>query len=216
MAHSPMGHGGISRERFLDGTAEVCSRAATIITALKKTIIRMVREPLLHFLLFGAALFALSHYLEERSKFLRVTLTKEQIRRLADTYRLTYGGSPSEQQLSALVKAYVKDEIYYREALKLGLDRDDEIIRRRLVQKYEFLQQDLAMPSEPTDTQLRDFHHQHVNQYQVPGSVNQPGRQATFEEVYEDVRRDYLRAERNRRDAEALANLSAHFTITRE
>jgi len=104
---------------------------------------------------------------EERSKFTRIKVTKDQIRRIADNYRVTYGGTPSEQEVSALVKAYVKDEIYYREALKLGLERDDEIIRRRLVQKYQFLQQDLAITAEPTDTQLRDFYHQHIAQYQV-------------------------------------------------
>jgi hypothetical protein len=61
--------------------------------------------------------------------------------------------------------------------LKLGLDADDEIIRRRLVQKYEFVQEDLAIPSEPTDAQLLAYYHQHLDGY--PCSAN-----GTFTHAY--------------------------------
>lgn len=138
---------------------------------------RILREPFVHFILLGAALFAFNHHLEERSRFTRITITRDQVRGIADNYRLQYGAYPSARQLESLVDSFVREEIFYHEALKLGLDRDDEIIRRRLVQKYEFLQQDLAAPADPTESQLLNFYQQHLDQYRRPETV-------TFTQVY--------------------------------
>jgi len=80
-------------------------------------------------------------------------------------------------ELKVLVEANTTEEVMYREALRLGLDKDDEIVRRRLVQKYEFLNQDLATPPEPTDGALRDYFQQHQEQYRLPDRV-------TFTHVY--------------------------------
>jgi hypothetical protein len=145
--------------------------------AVRRLARRIAREPFVHFIILGAALFALNHHLEERSRFTRVTITQDQVRGIAENYRLQYGGYPSPELLNTLVDDYIKEEIFYHEALKLGLDRDDEIIRRRLVQKYEFLQQDLAAPSEPTQSQLLDYYNAHLAQYRRPETV-------TFTHVY--------------------------------
>ena len=128
----------------------------------------LVREPLLHFVLLGAAIFGLNHYFDERARFSRITVTQDEIRSLADNYRLQYGGLPTPQELQALVDNFIKEEILYRQAKKLGLDVNDEIIRRRLVQKYEFLQQDLATPVEPTESQLREYYRRHADRYLRP------------------------------------------------
>src|SRR5579862_1905941 len=138
---------------------------------LRRVAGRVAREPFVHFVLLGAAMFFVSHHLEERSRFTRITITKEQVRGIADNYRLQYGVLPATRQLDALVDNFIREEIFYHEALKLGLDADDEIIRRRLVQKYEFLQQDLATPAEPTEFQLLDYYNQHLDQYRRPQTV---------------------------------------------
>lgn len=137
----------------------------------------LLREPFLHFVLLGAAIFGLSYSLDERARFTCITITQDQVRSLADNYRLQYGGIPTPPQLQALVDNFIKEEILYRSALKLGLDVNDEIIRRRLVQKYEFLQQDLATPAEPTESQLRAYYRQHPDRYLRPETV-------TFTHVY--------------------------------
>jgi peptidyl-prolyl cis-trans isomerase C len=137
----------------------------------------LAREPFLHFVLLGAVIFGLSHYLDECARFTRITITQDQVRSLADNYRLQYGGFPTPQQLQALVDNFIKEEILYRQALKLGLDVNDEIIRRRLVQKYEFLEKDLATPAEPTASQLREYYRQHPDRYLRPATV-------TFTHVY--------------------------------
>jgi peptidyl-prolyl cis-trans isomerase C len=138
---------------------------------------RAVREPFLHFLFLGAVLFAVNEYLEERSKFTRIVITPEVVQGIATNYALQYGAKPTGAQLESLVDEYVREEVFYHAALKLGLDRDDEIIRRRLVQKYEFLQQDLALAREPGLEELRAYYNEHMQEYRTPERV-------TFTQVY--------------------------------
>jgi hypothetical protein len=143
---------------------------------------RALREPFLHFLLLGGALFLFSHHLEERARFTRIVVTKAQVQGIADNYRLQYGSYPSATQLDSLVEGYIREAVFYHEAQKLGLDKGDEIIRRRLVQKYEFLQQDLGIAHEPAETELRAWYQAHPQQYLAPA-------RATFTHVYFSVDR---------------------------
>jgi peptidyl-prolyl cis-trans isomerase C len=139
---------------------------------LRAFLRRAIREPFLHFLLIGAVLFMVNEYLEERAKFTRIVITQDIVRGITANYRLQYGVMPTGPQLDKLIDEYVREEVFYHQALKLGLDRDDEIIRRRLVQKYEFLQQDLALEQDPTRGELRAFYAQHQDDYRTPERVS--------------------------------------------
>ena len=104
---------------------------------------RLIREPLLHFLLLGAGFFVLFYQVAdppERELPDRIVVTR------ADTDRLVaqWQRPPTAQELDGLVESFIREEILYREALALALDKDDVIIRRRLGQKLEFLFKDLA------------------------------------------------------------------------
>ena len=131
---------------------------------------RAAREPFVHFLLLGAALFLASETVEHFATQYRVVVTPERVARLADTYRQQFGQEPSATQLKTLVDNYIKEEIEYRESTALGLDRDDEIVRRRLVQKYEFLQQDLQTLEDPSEQTLRAFYAAHAPNYGQPAT----------------------------------------------
>jgi peptidyl-prolyl cis-trans isomerase C len=274
-------------------------------------VMGLIREPLLHFVVIGVALFALHRYVETRFSADTIVISQERIRAIADNYRLQYGVLPSSAQRNALVDRFIDEEVMYREALRLGLDANDEIVRRRLVQKYEFLEQDLTVPAEPKDSELINYYQAHLQQYEIPEkatfthvyfstdrlgetgaraateklasrlnlrritraadegdrfpgpsdfaavsgteiervfgqegltqavfnvepnrwssplrsgfgwhsvyvSARQPGRQATFEEARESVRRDFIEEERNRRNAQTLATLRRQFNIVRE
>ena len=102
---------------------------------------RLVREPLVHFLLIGAAVFGLHALVggsqqEQRDK---IVVTEGRVHQLAQVFTKTWQRPPTTQELRGLIDAYVKEEVYYREALKLGLDRDDTLIRRRMQEKMEIL-----------------------------------------------------------------------------
>ena len=143
---------------------------------------RWLGEPFLHFLVLGGALFLVSHYLDQRGRYTRIVITPDTVASIAESYRLQYGRLPTTSQLESLTDGYIRDQIYYHEALKLGLDQNDEIVRRRLVQKYEFLQQDLAIDSAPTETQLQAYFQKHADRYRTPDT-------ATFAQVYFSVDR---------------------------
>src|SRR5262245_25972787 len=100
---------------------------------------RIGREPLLHFFVLGIALFALNAWRDaERSGAespASINVTAAVIERLRAGYERQSGQAPDEEQLRGLVAAHIREEVLFREALALGLDRDDTIVRRRLAQK---------------------------------------------------------------------------------
>ena len=107
---------------------------------------------------------------------------------------------PTLPELQGLVEAHIREEVYYREALAIGLEADDTIIRRRLVQKMEFLSEDLALQVEPTDEALGAFFEAHAEDYRLPPRL-------TFSHIYFNLDR---RGEAARQDAEqALAALQS-------
>jgi peptidyl-prolyl cis-trans isomerase C len=132
---------------------------------------RCLRQPLLHFLIAGFALFVLYgglHRSTVNQDPQRIEITPEVVQRIAISWLARWQRPASEQQLQGLIDEYVKEEILYREALKLGLDKDDTIIRRRLAQKMDFLAEDVASLREPAPGVLEAWYNQHQDQYAPP------------------------------------------------
>jgi hypothetical protein len=123
---------------------------------------------LLHFLLRGAAIFvvygvATRHKTDKPGQIL---VTQGTIENLVTGFTRTWQRPPTEEELQGLVRDYIREEAAYREALALGLDRDDMIVRRRLQQKIEFLSDDLASRTEPSDMDLQRFLDAHSGLFQ--------------------------------------------------
>jgi hypothetical protein len=118
---------------------------------------RMLREPLVHFLLPGVGIFLAYSLVAQRPSIEpeTIVITQEQIEHLAMGFARTWQRPPSADELEGLIREQLREEVYYREAVALGLDKDDIIIRRRLRQKLEFISEDVAAQAEPTDEQLR-------------------------------------------------------------
>jgi hypothetical protein len=142
---------------------------------------RILREPLLHFLLLGAAIFASYSWVSKRvsDEPGTIVITAGQIASTAEGFTRTWRRPPTSEELEGLVRDQVREEVYYREALALGLDRDDTIIRRRLRQKMEFLTDDVAAQAQPTDEELSAYLNAHPNLFRVNG-------RATFTHVFLD------------------------------
>jgi hypothetical protein len=157
---------------------------------------RLIREPLVHFLLLGAAVFALSRLVGTESGPRRadtILVTQGNIDRMIEAFARTWQRPPTTAELRGLVDDYVREEAAYREAVAMGLDLDDTIIRRRLRQKLEFLAHDLAL-AEPTEEQLRAYFDQHGDDFRVDP-------RASFRHVYLNMDR---RGEDAPRDAAEL------------
>ncbi|HTU66161.1 MAG TPA: peptidyl-prolyl cis-trans isomerase [Steroidobacteraceae bacterium] len=135
---------------------------------------RLWREPLVHFALIGAAIFVVAHAVEQRRQAaeLRIEVDSSLDERLGNLYRTQFGASASAAQLRSIVDDYLDDEVLYRESLRLGLDQDDEIIRRRLIQKLEFLQRDSIASANPSTHELRAYYDAHPGTFAVPPRVS--------------------------------------------
>lgn len=100
-----------------------------------------LREPLVHFLLAGLAVFLLASLrdqpIDPASR--TITISEDQVARLVTRWQAAWQRTPTPAEIDALIRDHIKEEVYYREALRLGLDQDDPIIRRRLRSKMEFL-----------------------------------------------------------------------------
>jgi len=128
---------------------------------------KILREPLFHFFVIGALIFAAYNIIngkQERAPN-ELLITAGRVESLAATFTRVWNRPPSANELEGLIQNYIQEEILYREALQFGLDRDDTIIRRRLRQKMEFISQDLAEQIEPSDNQLRDYLQNHLEQF---------------------------------------------------
>lgn len=130
------------------------------------------REPLVHFLAIGAALFVVFHWRGAGSAASsRIVVTPGQVDAITATFARTWQRPPSEQELKDQLDEYVREEIATREAMSLGLDRDDTIIRRRLRQKLEFLVEDSIEATPPPDAELQAWLDAHPDNFRTDAEV---------------------------------------------
>ena len=145
----------------------------------------LLREPLVHFVLLGAGLFVLDAWLRPRSGSSgggEIVVSEARIRNLAQNFRRTWQRPPTRQELDGLIEDFVREEVLYREALALGMDRDDAIVRRRLRQKLEFVSEEAATLVQPTEQQLAEYLAASPDKFRVES-------RATFTQVFLDPSR---------------------------
>jgi hypothetical protein len=121
----------------------------------------LLREPLLHFLLGGAALFAAHAWLNPGAAATGdarprpVHITKADVDWLRGAWARRWRRPPTDQELRGLLADHLEEQLLSREARELGLDVDDIVVRRRLAQKMTFLLEDTAAVAEPSEEEIR-------------------------------------------------------------
>jgi hypothetical protein len=148
------------------------------MTTLVKATVRWLREPLAHFLAIGTFLLLVSNWRGGGGPGSnRIVITPGQVDSIVTGFDRTWGRPPTEQELKAQLDDYVREEIATREAMTMGLDRDDTIIRRRLRQKLEFLAEDTIDATQPTNAELQGWLDAHPDTFR-----REP--QVAFRQVY--------------------------------
>jgi hypothetical protein len=142
-------------------------------------VARLSREPLVHFLLLGLLLFLLYAVLGGGGGDRRIRVDDKVVAGLTAQFELTWQRPPTAAELDALIETYVREEIFYREGLALGLDQDDPLIKRRVRQKFEVMAEESEAAEPPTDAQLNDWLKAHADRYANPAIV-------TFEQILVD------------------------------
>jgi peptidyl-prolyl cis-trans isomerase C len=134
---------------------------------------RLLREPLVHFLLVGLIMFIIYGALNPGpgrggTGLNQIVLTEDDMRQLEIVFSAQWQRLPTPEELNGLINSRVREEILYREALALGLDKEDTIVKRRMAQKMEFLAEDLSALREPTTEELRAWFERNSRQFALP------------------------------------------------
>lgn len=158
---------------------------------------KLLREPLVHFLFIGAAIYLLYGVFaepvpEEVDKTIVVSVGE--IEWMQTAWRKRWNRPPTAEEFDGLIQQYIKETVLYREALTMGLNKHDPVIRRRLAQKLEFLAKDLVALTPPTDAELLTYFDAHQARYQEPARY-------TFTQVFIDPDK---RGDTTLGDAEAI------------
>lgn len=133
---------------------------------------RWLREPLLHFLLIGIALFAVYAYAHRGRGGIesprQIALTLDDLRQMDMYFESQWHRQPTPAEFQAMVEDRVREEVLYREALAMGLDKDDTIVKRRMAQKMQFLAEDVAAAHEPSTAELKAWFEKNSNKFALP------------------------------------------------
>jgi len=144
-----------------------------------KLLMRLLREPLFHFAAIGGLIFALYAAVDDTGEAPAdvIVIAPERIDQLATEFSSVWKRMPTDDELDALIEADIREEVYYREALALGLDTNDAIVRRRMRQKMEFLMDAGAYLQEPAAGELEAY-------FTANKVFYQSGLRLAFEQVY--------------------------------
>lgn len=138
------------------------------------TLKRLASEPLLHFVLIGAALFLIGGQKAADGPLQRneIVITEGDIDQMLVAWHAQGLPQPSPDAIRGMVEAKIREEVLYREAIAMGLDQDDIIVKRRLAQKMDFLAEDLSALNEPTTEELRAWFAAHREDFAQPPRIS--------------------------------------------
>ncbi|MDQ7086020.1 MAG: hypothetical protein Q9M36_14405 [Sulfurovum sp.] len=129
---------------------------------------KLLKEPLLHFLLIGIAifiLFAQRNDSQASTQKPEIMITKPILNKLTLTFKEENTRPPTDTEMRILVEKAIRDEVLYHEAMAMGLDKQDRVIKHRLVEKMSYLFEDISILDEPSDAQLQVYFAQHRQQF---------------------------------------------------
>lgn len=138
-------------------------------------MLKILKEPLLHFLLLGGAIFGLfdlSGDQDAPAMETRIVVSSDDVERLGAVWTQRWQRAPTPNELDGLIEEHIREEVYYREALALGLDRDDVAIRRLLRNKLEFVTQDIMASVEPDPADLVTYYEAYPDRYISPATFS--------------------------------------------
>lgn len=128
------------------------------------------REPLIHFTLLGAALFAAHAVWQQKvtKADYTISVSTAELERQAVIFAGENRRQPTDEDIQALLFSYVEEQALMREAERLGLGDDDTIIKRRLAQKMRFMIEDVTPPGTPDDADLEAWFNDNVSDFISP------------------------------------------------
>ncbi len=133
---------------------------------------KWLKDPLWVFIGVGAVLLLIADVWQGDDADRSITVSENDITRLKDQWAMQMRRAPTEEELNGLIEAHIREEVYYREAMRMGLDANDTIVRRRMVQKLTFLTEDIATAAPPEESELNDYYASHTDTYTRPARIS--------------------------------------------
>jgi len=133
--------------------------------------VKLLREPLVHFMFIGAAIYLLYGVFAEpvpEADDKTIVVTAGEVEWMQTAWQKRWNRPPTAEEFDGLIQQYIKETVLYREALTMGLNQHDQVIRRRLAQKLGFLAKDLVALTPPTEAELQSYFDEHQDRYQEP------------------------------------------------
>lgn len=162
-----------------------------------------LREPLVHFLLIGLALFMLyGRVAPEGSDSRTIAVDAARVAELSRQFQAVWSRPPTATERQGLIDAYIRDEVMYREGLAMGLDADDPVIKRRVRQKLDVITEEIGNQQAPSDAELSAYLAKNANIFRQPPILS-------FEQVFFSGDAPAVAVERQSREALALLNQGA-------
>ncbi len=172
---------------------------------------KLLKEPLLHFLLIGLGLFFLFSQLnneEKPSNTQQIIINKSKLEVLSRTFMEENGRVPTSKELQKLLEDDIREEVLYHEAISQGLDKDDRVIRHRLAQKMKYLFEDVTMLDEPSDEVLKAYLQENSEKF-TKSSGNVP----KYSEIKQQLKQEWIANEQQKENDAFYENLKSHYEI---
>lgn len=170
---------------------------------------KLLKEPLLHFLLIGVGLFFLFSQLnsdEEASDTQQIIVNKSKLELLSSVFMEENSIPPNDKEIQELLENYIREEVLSREAIAIGLDKDDRIIRHRLAQKMQYLFEDVAMVEEPSDEVLKAYFQENNASFS-----NEEGTE--YSKVKQQLKSEWLAKEQQKENKIFYEDLKSRYEI---
>jgi peptidyl-prolyl cis-trans isomerase C len=136
---------------------------------------RLFKEPLLQFLIIGAAIYGAYAFFaspEDDYRDNTILVDANRIGGMISEWEARWNRPPTRQEIEGLIQSYIKEDVLYRQAVVMGLNDDDPITRRRMAQKLEFLTSDLASFQQPAEGELEQYFEENQERYQDPDLIS--------------------------------------------
>jgi len=172
---------------------------------------KLLKEPLLHFLLIGAGLFFLYSQLnsdEEASDTQQIIIDKSKVEVLSTAFEEENGIPPTQKEIQKLLENNIREEILYHEAISQGLDKDDRVIRHRLAQKMTYLFEDVTMLDEPSDEVLKAYLQENPEKF-----IKSAGNVPKYSEIKQQLKREWIANEQQKENDAFYENLKSRYEI---
>jgi hypothetical protein len=163
---------------------------------------KLLKDPSLHFLFIGLVIYVACEFISPTVAQDEIHISSSQQEKLSEIWTMQWGRAPTEKEMELLIQNHIKEEILHRKALAMGLDKDDELVRRRLIQKVSFLVLDDDEAFSPAESQMKEWFELHKKQFRrhgtKPGSAEEYPKWTQIKPLILEMMKKKHRIEQNR------------------